>query len=74
MLDIISATPPPSNKGKFIKVKYITQLKESQIPSFVFFCNLPQWVKEPYRRFLENKIRDKWNFTGTPINIFMREK
>jgi GTP-binding protein len=74
MLDIISATPPPSNKGKFIKVKYITQLKESQIPSFVFFCNLPQWVKEPYRRFLENKIRNKWNFTGTPINIFMREK
>jgi GTP-binding protein len=74
MLDIISATPPPSNKGKFIKVKYITQLKESQIPSFVFFCNLPQWVKEPYRRFLENKIRDKWSFTGTPINIFMREK
>jgi GTP-binding protein len=74
MLDVISATPPPSNKGKFIKVKYITQLKESQIPSFVFFCNLPQWVKEPYRRFLENKIRDKWNFTGTPINIFMREK
>jgi GTP-binding protein len=74
MLDIISATPPPSNKGKFIKVKYITQLKESQIPSFVFFCNLPQWVKDPYRRFLENKIRDKWNFTGTPINIFMREK
>jgi GTP-binding protein len=74
MLDVISATPPPSNKGKFIKVKYITQLKESQIPSFVFFCNLPQWVKDPYRRFLENKIRDKWNFTGTPINIFMREK
>ncbi len=74
MLEAISAYPPPSNKGKFIKIKYITQLKESQIPSFAFFCNLPQWVKEPYRRFLENKIRDRWNFSGTPINIFMREK
>lgn len=74
MLDAIAAYPPPCNKGKFVKIKYVTQLKETQIPSFVFFCNLPQWVKEPYRRFLENKIREKWSFSGTPINIFMREK
>ena len=63
-----------SNKGKFVKIKYITMLKESIIPPFVVFCNLPPWVKEPDRRFLENKIRDKWDFHGTPIQIFMREK
>jgi GTP-binding protein len=49
-------------------------LKESPIPTFIFFCNLPQWVKEPYRRYLENKIREKWDFSGTPVNIYMREK
>ena len=74
MLECISAYPPPCNKGKFVKIKYVTQLKESQIPSFAFFCNLPQWVKEPYRRYLENRIREHWDFSGTPINIFMREK
>lgn len=74
MLPIIENTPPPSNKGKYVKIKYITQLPNTQIPSFVFFCNLPQWVKEPYKRFLENRIRDNWNLTGTPINIFIREK
>lgn len=74
MLAAIEAYPPPANKGKYIKIKYITQLKEQRIPTFVFFCNLPQWVKEPYRRYLENKIRENWDFTGTPINIFMREK
>lgn len=74
MLDIIAQTPPPSNKGKFVKIKYVTMLKESVIPTFVCFCNLPQWVKEPYRRFLENKIRENWDFSGTPIAIFMREK
>lgn len=74
MLDVIAQTPPPANKGKYIRIKYVTMLKESVIPTFVFFCNLPQWVKEPYRRFLENKIRDKWDFHGTPIAIFMREK
>lgn len=74
MLDIIAQTPPPSNKGKFVKIKYVTMLKESVIPTFVCFCNLPQWVKEPYRRFLENKIRERWDFRGTPIAIFMREK
>lgn len=70
----IAAYPPPSNKGKFIKIKYITMLKGAQVPTFIFFCNLPQWVKEPYRRYLENKIREHWNFTGTPVNVFMREK
>ena len=70
----IAAYPPPSNKGKFIKIKYITMLKGAQVPTFIFFCNLPQWVKEPYRRYLENKIREHWTFTGTPINVFMREK
>ncbi|RNC64393.1 ribosome biogenesis GTPase Der [Proteiniphilum sp. X52] len=74
MLPIIERTPPPSNKGKFIKVKYITQLPNTQVPSFVFFCNLPQWVKEPYKRFVENRMRENWNFSGTPINIFFREK
>lgn len=70
----IKAYPPPSNKGKFIKIKYITMLKGAEVPTFIFFCNLPQWVKEPYRRYLENKIREHWDFTGTPINIYMREK
>lgn len=74
MLPIIEATSPPSNKGKYIKVKYITQLRDTQIPSFVFFCNLPQYIKEPYKRFIENRMRESWNFSGTPINIFFREK
>lgn len=74
MLEQIAITPPPSNKGKFVKIKYVTMLKDAIIPTFVFFCNLPQWVKEPYRRFLENKIREQWDFHGTPIAIFMREK
>ena len=74
MLEEIGAYPPPSNKGKLVKIKYITMLKGSAVPTFIFFCNLPQWVKEPYQRFLENKIREHWQFTGTPINVFMREK
>lgn len=74
MLPIIAKMPPPANKGKYIKVKYVTQLPNTQIPSFVFFCNLPQWVKEPYRRFVENRMRDNWNLRGTPINVFFREK
>ncbi len=74
LLEQIAVTPPPSNKGKFVKIKYVTMLKDAVIPTFIFFCNLPQWVKEPYRRFLENKIREKWDFHGTPIAIFMREK
>lgn len=74
MLPIIEHTPPPANKGKYIKIKYITQLPNTQVPSFVFFCNLPQWIKEPYKRFLENRIRENWDLSGTPINIFIREK
>ena len=74
MLKEIEHCPPPANKGKYIKIKYITQLPKTQIPSFVFFCNLPQWVKEPYKRFLENKIRSRWDLSGTPINIFIRQK
>ena len=74
MLPVIEATPPPSNKGKYIKIKYCMQLPDTRIPSFVFFANLPQYVKEPYRRFLENQIRSRWNFSGTPVNIFIRQK
>lgn len=74
MLAVIENYPPPANKGKYVKIKYVTQLKETPVPTFIFFCNLPQWVKDPYKHFLENKIRDKWNFTGTPINIIIREK
>ena len=74
LLDVIAQTPPPANKGKYIKIKYVTMLKDAVIPTFIFFCNLPQWVKEPYRRFLENQIRDHWDFHGTPISLFMREK
>lgn len=74
MLPLIEAYPPPSTKGKYIKIKYCTQLPNTQIPSFVFYANLPQYVKENYRRFLENKIRDNWNMHGTPINVFIRQK
>ena len=74
MLSVIENYPPPAHKGKYVKIKYVTQIKGSFVPTFIFFCNLLQWVKEPYKRFLENQIRSKWNFTGTPINIFMREK
>ncbi|MDE6489577.1 MAG: ribosome biogenesis GTPase Der [Muribaculaceae bacterium] len=74
MLEVIGAYPPPANKGKYVKIKYVTMLKDARVPSFVFFCNLPQWVKEPYRRYLENKIRENWEFSGTPVNIYMREK
>ena len=74
MQEAIAAYPPPANKGKYVKIKYITMLKDAPIPTFIFFCNLPQWVKEPYRRYLENKIRENWDFCGTPINVFMREK
>lgn len=74
MLPLIEAYPPPSIKGKYIKIKYCTQLPNTKVPSFVFFANLPQYVKEPYRRFLENKMRERWLLSGTPINIFIRQK
>ncbi len=74
MLPLIEAYPPPSIKGKYVKIKYCMQIPETRIPSFVFYANLPQYVKEPYRRFLENKIRERWAFSGCPINIFIRQK
>ncbi len=74
MLPVIENTPPPSIKGKYIKIKYCMQIPNTKVPSFVFYANLPQYIKEPYKRFLENQIRDNWNFKGTPINIFIRQK
>ncbi|MFK7048585.1 MULTISPECIES: ribosome biogenesis GTPase Der [Flavobacterium] len=73
MLNIIEHMPPPALKGKYIKIKYCMQLP-TQSPQFVFFANLPQYVKDPYKRFLENKIRNNWNFEGVPIDIYIREK
>ncbi|MGP1436519.1 MAG: ribosome biogenesis GTPase Der [Phocaeicola sp.] len=74
ILPLIEAYPPPSTKGKYIKIKYITQLPNMKVPTFIFFANLPQYIRDPYKRFLENKIREKWNLSGTPINIFIRQK
>ncbi|MDR2125259.1 MAG: ribosome biogenesis GTPase Der [Prevotellaceae bacterium] len=73
MLPLIEDTPPPAIKGKYIKVKYITQLA-SPTPAFAFFCNLPQYIKEPYKRFLENRLRENFEFTGCPIQLFFRQK
>ena len=73
MLPIIEETPPPSIKGKYVKIKYITQLP-TKFPAFAFFCNLPQYIKEPYKRFLENKLRENFELTGCPIQIFFRQK
>lgn len=74
MQEIIGAYPPPATKGKLVKIKYVTMLKEARVPTFVFFCNLPQWIKDPYKRYLENQIRERWNFAGTPINLYFRQK
>ena len=74
MQEIIGAYAPPAVKGKYIKIKYVTMLKEAYVPSFVFFCNLPQWIRDPYKRYLENKIRERWDFTGTPIRLYFRQK
>lgn len=73
MLPVIENYPPPSTKGKHIKIKYITQLKGSA-PIFAFFCNLPQYIREPYKRFLENKLREHFDFSGVPIQIYFRQK
>ena len=73
MLPLIEQTPPPSWKGKYVKIKYVTQLP-TKFPSFAFFCNLPQYVKDPYKRFLENQLREQFDFTGCPVQIFCRQK
>lgn len=73
MLEIIANYPPPATKGKHIKIKYVTQLP-GRSPMFAFFCNLPQYIKDPYRRFVENKLRENFDFNGVPIQIFFRQK
>lgn len=73
LLPILEETPPPSWKGKFVKIKYITQLP-TKFPAFAFFCNLPQYVKDPYKRFLENQLRNAFSLTGCPVQIFIRQK
>ena len=73
LLPIIENQPPPANKGKFVKIKFITQLPTPQ-PQFAFFCNLPQYVRDPYKRFLENKLREHFDFHGVPISVYMRKK
>ncbi|MDO6519525.1 ribosome biogenesis GTPase Der [Zobellia uliginosa] len=73
MLPIIERTPPPAYKDKYVKIKYITQLP-TNYPQFAFFCNLPQYVREPYKRFLENKLRENFDFNGVPVTIYMRKK
>ncbi len=73
MLDIVQHFPPPATKGKFIKIKYCMQLP-TQTPQFAFFANLPQYIRDPYRRFVENKLREHYDFTGVPISIYFRQK
>lgn len=73
-LPLIANYPPSATKGKYVKIKYVTQLPNTQVPTIVFFANLPQYVKEPYRRFLENKLREWWDFLGTPVQLFIRAK
>jgi GTPase len=73
MLPIIENFPPPSTKGKYVKIKYITQINGTS-PMFAFFCNLPQYLKEPYYRFIENKLRENFDFTGSPVQVFFRQK
>ncbi len=73
LLPIIAQTPPPAYKGKYVKIKYITQLP-TPYPQFAFFCNLPQYVRDPYKRFLENQLREHFDFTGVPVTIYMRKK
>ena len=73
MLPEIENFPPPAWKGKYIKIKYVTQLP-TRFPSFAFFCNLPQYIREPYKRFIENKLRSKFDFSGCPMEIYFRQK
>jgi GTP-binding protein len=73
MLKVIENYPPPAIKGKYIRIKYITQFP-AKTPTFAFFCNLPQYIKEPYQRYLENKMRENFDFEGVPIRLFFRKK
>jgi len=73
MLEIIKRTPPPAYKGKYIKIKFVTQLP-THAPTFAFFCNLPQYIKDPYKRFIENQLRQHFDFKGVPIRVFFRKK
>lgn len=73
LLPAVEQTPPPAWKGKYVKIKYVTQLPTA-FPAFAFFCNLPQYVKEPYKRFLENKLREEFELTGCPVEIYIRQK
>jgi GTP-binding protein len=73
MLKVIDENQPPAIKGKYVKIKYVTQLP-TVTPQFAFFCNLPQYIREPYKRYLENRMREQYNFTGVPIQIFFRQK
>jgi GTP-binding protein len=73
MLKVVEDYPPPAVKGKYVKIKYVTQLP-MHYPAFAFFCNFPKYVKEPYKRYLENKLRQSFTFTGVPIQVYMREK
>ena len=73
MLPIVLNRPPPAYKGKFVKIKFCTQLP-TPYPQFAFFCNLPQYVREPYKRFLENKLREHYDFSGVPMTVFLRKK
>ncbi|MBR2618248.1 MAG: ribosome biogenesis GTPase Der [Paludibacteraceae bacterium] len=73
-LPLIENYPPPALKGKYIKIKYVMQIPDTKTPTFLFFANLPQYVKDPYKRFLENKLRANWDLTGTPVQLFFRDK
>ena len=73
MLPEIENYPPPAIKGKYVRIKFVTQLPTPS-PSFAFFCNLPQYVKDPYKRYLENRLREHFNFSGVPLQIYIRQK
>ncbi len=73
-LPLIDNYPPPAIKGKYVKIKYVMQIPETKTPTFLFFANLPQYIKDPYKRFLENKLRSMWDLTGTPVQLFFRDK
>ena len=73
LLPIIENNPPPAYKGKYVKIKYITQLPTPQ-PQFAFFCNLPQYIKDPYKRFIENQLRKHFDFHGVPVSVYFRKK